>query len=61
MNIKYYAQPLWDLRPSEFEGEVGEVEETEIDVEGQLVTVVAPKNYELTDKDHARIDELINE
>lgn len=61
MKIKYYAQPLWDFRPDEFAAEVGEVEESEIDVEGQTVTVIAPKGYELKSVDHARIDELINE
>ena len=61
MYYKYYAKPLWDLRPSEFEDEVGPVEETAIDVEGQPVTVIAPVGYELTDADHARIDELLNE
>lgn len=58
---KYFAQPLWELTPAEFADEVGEVEEFEIDVEGETVTVVAPKGYQLTDKDHARIDELLSE
>lgn len=61
MNFKYFAQPLWDLRPSEFEDEVGEVEEFEIDSDGTPVMVVAPNGYELTSADYARIEELINE
>lgn len=65
MNIKYNAIPLHDLRPSEYEAEVGEVVEgeIEIDMEGILtvVTVVAPKGYELTERDYINIQELIEQ
>jgi hypothetical protein len=59
--IKYFAQPLWEFRPSEFADEFEQIVEFEIDRDGTPVTVVAPKDYELNDKDYARIEELTHE
>lgn len=69
----YYALPLHDFTVAEINnGEAGEVETSEIAVpvypNGDAnypvshevsVKVVAPKGYELTNKDHANIDELL--
>lgn len=71
--IKYYAMPLWDLLPFEIENHEPVIEEEiEIDLypDGDAnnekmgtvtVTVIRPDNYDLTDKDYQRIDELVNE
>lgn len=75
MEYTYYALPLADFTRAEINnGEAGEIETFDINVPvypgGDAneessnyvdVTVVAPKGYNLTDKDHARIDEMINE
>lgn len=73
MSYKYYAMPLWGLLPFEIENHEPVIEEDiEVDVypDGDannpksgsvIVTVIRPDNYDLTDKDYQRIDELINE
>jgi hypothetical protein len=69
-HYKYYAVGLEGLSPKEYESEVGEIEEFDIVVpvypydEGEpvgetIVTVIAPKGYQLTNEDHANIGELI--
>lgn len=69
----YYTTPLHDYTVSEIvNGDAGEAESYTLsvpvyedgdannDIVGELdVTIVAPVGYQLTDADHARIDELL--
>lgn len=60
MNTKYYANCFEDMTVLEINRDEN-VEEIEIEVGGELVTVVACKGYELTEKDYNRIEELLGE
>lgn len=63
MNVKYFAQPLWELTSSEFENveviNVNTATDWRWDEEANVI-IVQPVGYTLTNKDYERIDEVMH-